>query len=229
MNLVLASASPARLATLRAAGLDPVVVVSDVDEDALLAAMPDAAAADKVVALARAKAEQVAGSETESVVIGCDSMFEMDGEVRGKPIDRQDAVRRLRRMQGSHGTLFTGHHVVNTQNGANRSAAASTEVHIGPMTDHEIERYVDTGEPLRVAGSFTIDGLGGWFIDRVDGDHTNVIGISLPLVRRMLHEIDIDITSFFPTASSPAPLLPHRPTPPPTTPPAPTSSPVPAT
>lgn len=196
MRFVLASRSPARLATLQAAGIEPEVIVSDIDEDDLLARMPDASPQQKVIALAEAKGREVAAQVSgDAVVIACDSMFEMDGEVRGKPADADDAVRWLRQMRSNHGTLHTGHHVI--AGDRSTSAAASTEVHIGPMSDEEIAAYVATGEPLNVAGSFTIDGLGGWFIEKIAGDHTNVVGISLPLVRRMLHELDIDITQYF--------------------------------
>lgn len=196
MRFVLASRSPARLATLRSAGIEPEVIVSGVDEDAVLEQMPGASATEKVLALAEAKAREVASRlDDDAVVIACDSMFEMDGEVRGKPDDAADAVARLRRMRGNHGTLHTGHHVRRGTRCTN--AAASTEVHIGAMSDTEIAAYVATGEPLHVAGSFTIDGLGGWFVERLEGDHTNVIGISLPLLREMLHDLDIDITRYF--------------------------------
>lgn len=196
MRFVLASRSPARLATLRAAGIEPEVIVSHVDEDALLAGLADHSPTEQVIALAEAKAREVAAQvEGDAVIVACDSMFEMDGEVRGKPADATDAVRRLKQMRSNHGTLHTGHHVIAAGRGA--SAAASTEVHIGEMTDAEIDAYVATGEPLEVAGSFTIDGLGGWFVERLEGDHTNVIGISLPLVRRMLNDLDIDITQYF--------------------------------
>lgn len=195
MRLVLASRSPARLATLTSAGIRPDVVVSHVDEDALIAAHPNTPPSELVGVLAAAKATAVASDNLDAVVIGCDSMFEMDGELRGKPADAADATRRLRRMRGNHGTLYTGHHV--THRGRGLTETASTEVHIGEMTDAEIDDYVATGEPLQVAGSFTIDGLGGWFVDRIEGDHTNVIGISLPLVRRMLHDLDIDISQYF--------------------------------
>lgn len=196
MRFVLASRSPARLATLRAAGIEPEVLVSDVDEEALLAQMPESSAQQKVIALAEAKGREVAARlGGDAVVVACDSMFEMDGEVRGKPSGASDAVRRLEQMRDGHGTLHTGHHVIAGDRAL--SAAAATEVHIGPMTDEEIAAYVATSEPLHVAGSFTIDGLGGWFIERLEGDHTNVVGISLPLVRRMLRSLDIDITQYF--------------------------------
>ena len=196
MRFVLASRSPARLATLRSAGIEPEVIVSGVDEDALLAQLTDRSAAEQVVALAEAKAREVASRlDGDAVVIACDSMFEIDGETRGKPTDAADAIARLKQMRGNHGTLHTGHHVIAGERCT--SAAASTEVHIGQMSDDEIAAYVATGEPLEVAGSFTIDGLGGWFVEHLEGDHTNVIGISLPLVRRMLSDIDIDITKYF--------------------------------
>lgn len=196
MRFVLASRSPARLATLRAAGIDPEVRISGVDEDALLTRLAGASPTEQVIALAEAKAREIAsGLDADTVVLACDSMFEMDGEVRGKPADAADAVRRLRRMRGNNGTLHTGHYVCRGSRGT--SAAASTQVFIGDMSDAEIDAYVGTGEPLQVAGSFTIDGLGGWFVERLEGDHTNVIGISLPLVRRMLNELDIDVTKYF--------------------------------
>ncbi len=197
MRFVLASRSPARLATLRAAGIAPEVIVSDVNEDAIIAAHPDMAPRELVGVLAKAKAEAVAAEAGDAVVIACDSMFEIDGELRGKPRDAADAKARLRSMRDNHGTLHTGHHVIHRD--TRRTETASTEVHIGSMTDAEIEQYVATGEPLHVAGSFTIDGLGGWFVDRIEGDHTNVVGISLPTVRRMLKDLDIDISQYFST------------------------------
>lgn len=207
MRVVLASKSPARLATLRAAGLDPEVQVSDVDEDALLRELnaPRArSASDQVLALAAAKASAVAArlNDQSAIVIGCDSMFEMDGEVRGKPVDVDDALRRLRAMSGRSGLLHTGHAVHRLDTGEVALEAAHTTVHIGPLTDDEITGYVKTGEPLTVAGSFTIDGIGGWFVDGVDGDHTNVIGISLPLLRRMLSGLGIPILDLLTTHSA---------------------------
>lgn len=207
MNVVLASKSPARLATLRAAGLDPLVQISDVDEDALLRALNADGirpASDQVIALAAAKAETVAArlGHEETIVIGCDSMFEMDGEIRGKPADAADAVRRLRSMRGRSGVLHTGHAVHRLDTGEVALQSAQTTVRIGQLTDDEIAGYVSTGEPLAVAGSFTIDGVGGWFVEGVDGDHTNVIGISLPLLRHMLSGLDIQILDLLTTGSS---------------------------
>ncbi len=197
-TIVLASRSPARRSILRAAGIDPEIIVSGVDEDAVLASMGPASPAQQVIALANAKATAVASKlgpiHGPAVVIGCDSMFEMDGEVRGKPIDEADAVRRLSAMRGNSGILHTGHYVVRLDEDRHARGAASTVVHIGDMSDDEIAAYVATGEPLQVAGSFTIDGIGGWFIDKIEGDHTNVVGLSLPLMRTLLGQVGIPMT-----------------------------------
>jgi septum formation protein len=199
VRLVLASASPARLSVLRAAGLDPAVSVSDVDEDALLAAVPDATAAEKVTTLAGAKATTVArrldGADAlDSIVIGCDSMLHIDGELVGKPKDVDTARARWRSMAGRRGELVTGHAVLRVIDGEIDRVAeghAVTAVRFGTPTDAELEAYLGTGEPLAVAGAFTLDGLGGWFVDGIDGDPSNVIGISLPLVRRLLAGVGV--------------------------------------
>jgi septum formation protein len=198
MRLVLASASPARLAVLRAAGLDPTVIVSGVDESAV-----DASDARKhCVTLARMKAEAVADrvrrdatGNDRTLVLGCDSVLEFDGAVHGKPGTAEEAVARWRRMRGRTGTLHTGHCLIDVATGASVADVASTDVTFADLTEAEIEAYVATGEPQRVAGAFTIDGLGGWFVHRIDGDHTNVIGVSLPLVRRLLGELGLDVPS----------------------------------
>ncbi|MEO7130696.1 MAG: Maf family protein [Dermatophilaceae bacterium] len=203
VTLVLASASPARLATLRAAGIDPEVVVSDVDEDLVVADSLDRygrlGPADVALLLARAKCEAVASATTRSaVVVGCDSVLELDGEVHGRPADAAEAVARWRRMRGRSGVLHTGHWVrderdVAAGGGAGTlGATASTTVHFAELSDEEIERYVATGEPLNVAGAFTIDGLGGAFITGIEGDHHNVVGLSLPLLRELLGDLGID-------------------------------------
>jgi len=190
MRFILASASPARLATLRRAGVEPEVIVSGVDEDAITATTP----VDLVQALADAKAVAVATTVTDDLdahclVLGCDSMLELDGKVLGKPATSAVAVRRWRQMRGRSGVLHTGHCLLElTGSGVTgrMSRVASTEVRFADVSDAEIESYVATGEPLRVAGAFTIDGLGGWFVDSIAGDHHNVVGLSLPLLRRML-------------------------------------------
>ena len=198
-TLVLASQSPARLALLRAAGIDPVVVVSDVDEDAIVARADGVDPEDLVVELARAKAEDVAGRApgSGSVVVGCDSMFSFGGSVWGKPSGPDEAVARIRSMRESRGVLHTGHHVVDLGSGERRSGVASTTVRFGPMSDAEVDAYVATGEPLRVAWSFTLDGRSAPFVEGVEGDHTNVIGLSLPLLRRLLAEMGRSVVDFW--------------------------------
>lgn len=202
-SLVLASASPARLATLRAAGIEPTVRVSGVDEDAVLAeaaAGGDAPApAQAVLVLAAAKAQEVAdalGAEADVLVLGCDSLLELDGEVLGKPHDPAEAVRRWHRMRGRAGVLHTGHWLVDLRVGRRVpqvGATSSTVVHFADLTDAEVEAYVATGEPLGVAGAFTVDGLGGPFVTRIDGDHHGVVGLSLPLLRDLLTEVGLTV------------------------------------
>lgn len=193
LRLVLASASPARLATLRGAGLSPEVVVSGVDESGVRAA----SVAELTGVLARLKAEAVAGTldpdGRDTLVVGCDSLLELDGEPHGKPGTAASAIERWRRMRGRSGILHTGHHVLRLV-GAERTVATavgSTTVHFADLTEEEIEAYVATGEPLQVAGAFTVDGLGGPFVTRIEGDHHNVVGISLPLLRRLLREVGV--------------------------------------
>lgn len=204
MIVVLASASPARLGVLRTAGLDPFVQVSDVDEDALLAGLADRPAAEQVLALARAKADAVAGSvnDADAVVIGCDSMLLIDGELRGKPVDAEQARNQWKQMSGRAGDLITGHAVRLVRGGRIVDAAAavgSTVVRMGTPSEAELEAYLATGEPLRVAGALTIDGFGGWFVDGIDGDAGNVLGISLPLTRRLLADVGVAVTDLWRT------------------------------
>ena len=216
LSLLLASASPARRSTLRAAGVDPLVQVSSVDEDAVVAAAQDVAggpleAADVALLLARAKAEDVVAAlevddtfgEADAdlphgiLVLGCDSVLELDGEVHGKPADAVEAAARWRRMRGGTGVLHTGHWLVDLRDtdaggsGGMVGGTASTTVHFADLDDAEVDAYVATGEPLRVAGAFTLDGLGGPYVSGIEGDPSNVIGVSLPLLRELVRELGV--------------------------------------
>lgn len=221
MRLVLASASPARRATLIAAGITPLVRVSTVNEDAVLAALPGGRAfsgtattpADEVSALAAAKCLDVCEALARNspdlpdgepvLVVGCDSMLEIGGQMLGKPHTPEVARERIAAMRRSTATLWTGHCAAilapasSAQDGDTRvvtasvTRSASTLVHFGDISDAEIDAYVATGEPLHVAGSFTVDGLGGPFIEGVTGDYHSVVGISLPLLRAMATELGV--------------------------------------
>jgi septum formation protein len=185
-RLVLASASPARLSTLRAAGIEPRVVVSGVDESQVTGVPP----AELALRLAELKSAAVAESVTDgSLVLGCDSVLDLDGAALGKPRDAEDAVRRWRAMRGRTGVLRTGHCLRDTASGRVAAETASTQVHFADVTDDEIAAYVATGEPLHVAGAFTVDGLGGAFVTGIEGDHHNVVGVSLPLLRDLVRRL----------------------------------------
>jgi len=194
MRFLLASASSGRLRTLRNAGVEPEVEVSGVDEDAITAASP----AELVQALAHAKAVTVAERQRGTLlVLGCDSLLELDGEALGKPASAEEAIARWKAMRGRTAVLHTGHTLIEVADSAIVRALdrlASTEVRFDDPSDAEIAAYVATGEPLRVAGAFTVDGLGGWFVESVAGDHHNVVGLSLPLLRRMLLEFGYAVT-----------------------------------
>lgn len=220
-TLLLASSSPARRALLTAAGIDALVSVSGVDEGAVLADAQERSgpltAQDAVLVLAKAKAEAVAQALHEEdpavvpaealhgdvLVLGCDSMLELDGAVAGKPHDDREARARWRSMRGRTGVLHTGHWLVDARDdehggaGGTLGATSSTAVHFAEVTDAEIEAYVASGEPLLVAGAFTIDGLGGPFIDGIDGDPHTVIGLSLPLLRALLRAVHVQITDLW--------------------------------
>lgn len=204
MRLVLGSASPARLRVLRAAGVDPLVRVSGVDEDAVAASLVDPGPQELVTKLAEAKAhavvEALAGEEPDAVVIGCDSMLSINGRMLGKPATPEQARERWREMGGKSGELMTGHVVLRLVDGVVTRAASGarvTTVRFSNPTEREIDAYIATEEPLAVAGAFTIDGLGGWFVEGVDGDHGSVIGISLPLTRQLLTEVGVSVTDLW--------------------------------
>ena len=192
-RLVLASASPARLKTLQNAGLSPEVVVSGVDEGGV----PVTAPAEYTLKLAQLKAVAVAATEKRAIVIGCDSVLALDGEILGKPRSDDEAVERWQQMRGRAGVLHTGHCVIDTHREVWLARSAATQVRFAHVSDEEIEAYVATGEPSGVAGAFTLDGLGGAFVSGVTGDPHNVVGISLPLLRLMLEELGFVWTEFW--------------------------------
>ncbi len=205
-RVVLGSASPGRLKVLRQAGIDPLVVVSGVDEDLVTAGLgSDASPGDVVCALAEAKARQVAGvldsaTAADCLVIGCDSMLYLDGRLCGKPQSVADARLLWQSMAGRAGQLHTGHCVIRLLNNEIVHCDAQTSittVHFGAPSPVDLEAYLASGESLRVAGGFTLDGLGGWFIDGVDGDPSNVIGLSLPLLRLQVQRAGLTIAALW--------------------------------
>lgn len=194
-RMVLGSASTGRRRVLRDAGIDPLVVVSGVDEDAIVARLgADADPGAVVTALAAAKADAVVGVldravAADCVVVGCDSMLYVDGRLSGKPGTAELTRRQWHSMAGREGRLFTGHCVIRVRDGARvatETAAAVTTVRFGIPTESELDAYIASGEPLEVAGGFTLDGLGGWFVDGIDGDPSNVVGLGLAVTRRLL-------------------------------------------
>jgi septum formation protein len=192
-TLILASGSPARLRLLRDAGFDPEVVVSGVDERTVEAGDT----ATLVTALAELKALAVAERSEDAVVVGCDSLLEFDGRHLGKPTSSAQARQWLRAVRGRTATLFTGHCVIDTTSGRRASGVAGTLVRFGVTTEAELDAYLETGEAMGVAGAFTLDGRSAPFIDGVDGDPGNVIGLSLPLLRSLLAEVGIAITELW--------------------------------
>ena len=187
-KIVLASTSPSRLRLLRSVGLEPIVIGSNVDEeDPTYAAMTPR---EMVIALAIVKAHTVAKEISEpAIVIGCDSTFEFEGESLGKPLTVANAIARAKTLSGKTGILHTGHCIIDTAKGIEVSDVASTPVKFVSMSDDEIESYVATGEPLNVAGGFTLDGLSAPFIEGIHGDPSNVIGLSLPLLRNAIRSL----------------------------------------
>jgi septum formation protein len=192
---VLASASPARLRLLTDAGIEPLVVVSGVDESATPGDEPE----QMVLGLATAKAAAVAALPVyrSELVLGADSTLVVDGVAHGKPLTAEAAVQRWQRMRCRQGTLLTGHCVIDGATGRRAAGVGSTLVHFGDPSDAEIEAYVATGEPLHVAGAFTLDGRGAPFIERIEGDPSNVVGLSLPVVRRLLAELGVGIVDLW--------------------------------
>ena len=196
-RLILGSASPARLNLLRAAGLAPEVIVSGIDESEVSADSPAALCLELARRKARAVADTIPAGDDAALVIGCDSVLEFDGEVFGKPADAEQAAVRWARMVGRSGTLHTGHAVIDVGSGKEAAAVASTLVRFGTPEPAELAAYIASGEPMMVAGGFTLDGLGAPFVEGIDGDPGTVVGISLPLLRRLLDELGVRITDLW--------------------------------
>lgn len=200
MRLYLASTSPARLATLRSSGIEPVVVPSEVDEDAAVAAAEAEAGGplspeDMVLLLAQAKAEAVLTPEMDGLVLGGDSAFVLDGVTYGKPHTPDVAWQRWQLQRGRTGKLYSGHWLIDHTGGRTHSAIGEVTVadvtFSADISDQELEAYISSGEPLKVAGAFTIDSLGAAFIERIEGDPSTVVGVSVPAVRRMANQLGV--------------------------------------
>jgi septum formation protein len=207
-RLVLASASPARLGLLRGAGLAPEVIVSGVDEDGVDGLAPPEAVRTLAARKAAAVTERLAATSplpvgagptqtVDALVVGCDSMLAVGGALRGKPGSAEEARRWWRGQRGTSGTLHTGHAVIDVATGRVASGASATIVRFGTPTDREVDAYVESGEPLQVAGAFTIDGRSAPFVDSIEGDHGTVLGLSLPLLRHLLGELDVSIVDLW--------------------------------
>lgn len=195
MRLVLASASPSRRMILNSAGVDPVIHPADVDEEAIQAALGHAPPGEIVAALATAKADAVADAHPGDVVVGCDSMLLLDGVLQGKPHTVDKTVARWRAQAGKTAELLTGHCI---RLGDRRVVeTARTTVTFAPASEADIAAYAASGEPLKCAGAFTLEALGGWFIDRIEGDPSSVIGLSLPLLRRALYSFGLDASDLW--------------------------------
>ncbi|MFT4126539.1 MAG: Maf family protein [Gordonia sp. (in: high G+C Gram-positive bacteria)] len=213
-EVILGSASPARLSVLRAAGLDPRVLISDVDEDSVLDGLTGAPPEDVVLRLAMAKGDAVvaallaeraaadpaAGPLPDAVVLTCDSMLLFRGRLSGKPHTATAATAQWHQVRGQSAQLLTGHQVTRLSGldvTASAGATAVTAIQFADLTDAEVDAYVATGEPLTVAGGFTLDGLGGWFVDAIDGDPSSVVGIGLPTVRRLLTRVGVAVADLW--------------------------------
>jgi septum formation protein len=189
--LILASASAARRRILKSVGIEPIIEISDFDEDSIQIQDPQ----KLVEALALAKASTVAErlNYDHCVVLGCDSILWFDGQIQGKPPNAHTAIERWQKMRGSSGSIYTGHATIDLQRQRTIVRCGITKVYFAPVTDRQIAAYVSTGEPLKCAGAFALEGVGGMFIDKIEGCHTNVIGLSLPLIRSMFAELGYEI------------------------------------
>lgn len=195
MRLVLASQSPSRRMILDNAGVDPVQHPAHVDEDAIISSLAGSAPADVVSALARAKADAVAPEYPDDIVVGCDSMLLLNGQLQGKPHTVEATISRWREQRGQTAELITGHAI--GYKGTWVVDTVATRIHFGDASDADIEAYARSGEPLECAGAFTLEALGSWFIDSIEGDQTSVIGLSLPLLRKALYSFGVNASDLW--------------------------------
>ena len=195
MRLVLASQSPSRRMLLEQGGVTPVLRPSHIDEDAVIASLLDASPSTTVSALARAKAETAIAEFPDDVVVGCDSMLLLDGELLGKPHTVEATVERWKAQRGKVAQLLTGHAV--WFGGEWVVDTVATTIRFGDVSDADIQAYAESGQPLECAGAFTLEALGSWFIDSIDGDPTSVIGLSMPLLRRCLYRFGLNASDFW--------------------------------
>ncbi len=193
VRFVLASASPARLKLLRMVGIEPLVCKSDFDEDRVQIEEAE----ELVITLAKCKAEAVAPQFEDALVLGCDSVLTVNDRIYGKPESPQIAIARWRVMRGKMGKIYTGHALIDLKQQRQIVRCGMTEVYFADISDRTIEAYVATGEPLRCAGSFALEGKGGMFVERIEGCHSNVIGLSLPLLYQMLENLGYNVTNFW--------------------------------
>lgn len=192
-SFVLASASPARRRLLQTAGIEPVVCASDFDESQIQLSNPELL----VQTLAQCKAQMVAEQFKSELILGCDSVLQVNGEIYGKPADSTEAIARWQKMRGNVGDLYTGHALIDLSQSRTLIRCQVTRVYFALVSDRTIEAYVATGEPLKCAGCFALEGRGGLFVEKLEGCHTNVIGLSLPLLRQMLEQLGYDVTDFW--------------------------------
>lgn len=195
MHIVLASQSPSRRMILNQAGVEPIIKPADVDEDAIIARLQGAEPDEIVIQLALAKAQAIAPDHPEDVVIGGDSMLLLDGELQGKPHTAEATIQRWMQQRGKTAHLITGHAILLGEK--HILEATRTAIHFADATDADIQAYAHSGEPLQCAGAFTLEALGGWFIDSIEGDPSSVIGLSLPTVRRALYSFGLNASDFW--------------------------------
>ena len=192
-QFVLASASPARKNLLATVGIKPTICASDFDESQITITQPE----ELVNTLAKCKAETVVSRFPSCLIMGCDSVLAIDGNIYGKPANAQEAIARWQFMQGNFGDLYTGHVLIDTTKNQTLVKCQVTRVYFAEMSDRAIQAYVATGEPLQCAGAFALEGFGSLFVEKIEGCHSNVIGLSLPLLRQMIGELGYEVTDFW--------------------------------